>query len=260
MTPHSLRESSHIGSKHGNFYILLKAFIVTSVPAVRSAIVALLRHILAPGVLFQHDPDEITLWLESLPLTQRSADAKAPDGTPLTDEGDSVIAFLDDCVQRCVKTPYKYVEELQTVYSSVNGDTLAIGTRPETFPSPLLATVLEQLGAKLRGKLLTPSDALALFTFVHKLLVLLVGKTSDLDFISALVRKVGDLAEGATLFPTSPVMEAAIRREVALLASLMEQVRNPATPEDHPAAASVGEYVSELERLSEGELGGPLFL
>lgn len=232
---------------------MLKAYIVTAVPAVRSAIVALLRHILEPGVLFQHDPDEITLWLDSLPLTQRSADAKAPDGTPLTDEGDSVIAFLDDCVQRCVKTPYKYVEELQALYSAANGDASAIGTQPEAFPSPLLTTVLEQLGAKLRGKLLTPSDTLALFTFVRKLLVLLVGKTGDLGFVSVLVRKVSGLVEGATLFAESPVVEAAIRREVALLASLTEQLHNPVTPQDHRTAAAVKEYVTNLQSLSECE-------
>ncbi|RPD59503.1 hypothetical protein L227DRAFT_654118 [Lentinus tigrinus ALCF2SS1-6] len=252
-----LRESEHFtwsgksGSKHGNFYILLKAYIVTAVPAVRTAIVALLRHILAPGVLFQHDPDEITLWLDSLPLTQRSPDAKAPDGTPLMDEGDSVIAFLDDCVQRCVKTPYKYVEELQAAYSTIDGDASAIGTRPEAFPSPLLATVVEQLGAKLRGKLLTPSDALALFTYTRKLLVLLVGKTGDLGFISALVRRVSGLVEGQMLVAESQSVDAAIRREVTLLASSMEQLHSPITPEDRSTPAAVEKYVTTMQKLSE---------
>ncbi|KAI0687369.1 ribosome 60S biogenesis N-terminal-domain-containing protein, partial [Cerioporus squamosus] len=246
--------SGKSGSKHGNFYILLKAYIVTSVPAVRSAIVALLRHILAPGVLFQHDPDEITLWLDALPLTQRSPAAKAPDGTPLTDEGDSVISFLDDCVQRCVKTPYKYVEELQALYSTTttDGDASAIGARPEAFPSPLLATVIEQLGAKLRGRLLTPSDALALFTFVRKLVVLLVGKTSDLALISALVKRINGLVgDATTLFAERTIVEAALTREVALLASSSEQLLSPIAPKSLSSTPDAEEYVTALQELFE---------
>ncbi|RDX51579.1 hypothetical protein OH76DRAFT_1554958 [Lentinus brumalis] len=259
-----LRESEHFtwsgksGSKHGNFYILLKAYIVTSVPAVRTAIVALLRHILAPGVLFQHDPDEITLWLDSLPLTHRLPDAKAPDGTPLTDEGDSVITFLDDCVQRCVKTPYKYVEELQALYSTttIDADVSAIGTRPEAFPSPLLATVIEQLGAKLRGRLLTPSDALALVTFVRKLLVLLVGKTSDLALTSALVQKISSLLMNPTmLFSERTTVEAALTREMTILKSSLQQLQNPIKPKDRGGNPHFEEYMIGLQERLETATG-----
>ncbi|PIL36537.1 hypothetical protein GSI_00226 [Ganoderma sinense ZZ0214-1] len=259
-----LRESEHftwsgkLGSKHSNFHILLKAYVITPTPAIRTAIVVLLRHILAPGVLFQHDADEIALWLDSLPLTQRAAGAQAPDGAPLADEGDSVIPFLDDCVQRCVKTPYKYVEEMQAMYalSQLSGvdKSLSIGQRPDTFPSPLLATVVEQLGAKLRGKLLSPSDALALFSFMRKLLLHMASKSIDLALPQAFVTKIAMLVEDQ-LFPEFPVMKEAIDREVALLVSSMSQLRNPLAAPYEDTSPAVQVFLERVEQLPEPELG-----
>jgi nucleolar pre-ribosomal-associated protein 1 len=34
------------------------------------------------------------------------SDEEVHDGGPLVDEADAVISFFDDCVQRCLKTPY----------------------------------------------------------------------------------------------------------------------------------------------------------
>ncbi|KAI0333443.1 hypothetical protein GY45DRAFT_306027 [Cubamyces sp. BRFM 1775] len=259
-----LRESEHFtwsgksGSKHSNFYILLKAYVSTPVVAVRTAIVALLRHILSAGVLFQHDADEISLWLESLPLTRRAPDAHAPDGAALTDESDGVIAFLDDCVQRCVKTPYKYVEELQALYASASTEhdrASSIGERPEAYPSPLLATVLEQLSAKMKGKLLSPSDALALFAFTRKLLLRIASKSIGLALLSACVEKIAGLAEGLGLFSEYPTMAAAIRREVSLLRDQLEQLQDPREPMDLDTTPAVQEFLVRAEALDETSSG-----
>ncbi|KAI1792498.1 ribosome 60S biogenesis N-terminal-domain-containing protein [Ganoderma leucocontextum] len=259
-----LRENEHftwsgkLGSKHSNFHILLKAYVTTPTPAIRTAIVALLRHILAPGVLFQHDADEIALWLDSLPFTQRAAGAQAPDGAPLTDEGDSVIPFLDDCVQRCVKTPYKYVEEMQAMYASTRPSgpdvSLSIGQRPDTFPSPLLAAVVEQLGAKLKGKLLSPSDALALFSFMRKLLLRIVSKSADLALPQAFVAKIAMLVEDQ-FFPEFSAMKEAIDREVALLVSSMGQLRNPLAAPCQNTSPAVQAFLERVEQLPEPDSG-----
>ncbi|KAJ8490078.1 hypothetical protein ONZ51_g2525 [Trametes cubensis] len=255
-----LRESEHFtwsgksGSKHSNFYILLKAYVITPVAAVRIAIVALLRHILSAGVLFQHDSDEISLWLESLPLMRRASNALSPDGAALTDEGDGVIAFLDDCVQRCVKTPYKYVEELQALYSSASAEhdhASSIGERPEAYPSPLLATVLEQLSAKVKGKLLSPSDSLALFAFTRKLLLRIASKSIDLALLFACVEKLSALVESLKPFPEYPTMEAAIRREVSLLRDQVEQLRDPREPMELDTTPAVQEFLTRAETLDE---------
>ncbi len=167
-----------------------------------------------------------------------------------------MITFLDDCVQRCVKTPYKYVEELQALYSTttIDADVSAIGTRPEAFPSPLLATVIEQLGAKLRGRLLTPSDALALVTFVRKLLVLLVGKTSDLALTSALVQKISSLLMNPTmLFSERTTVEAALTREMTILKSSLQQLQNPIKPKDRGGDPHFEEYMIGLQERLESE-------
>ncbi|KAI0637561.1 ribosome 60S biogenesis N-terminal-domain-containing protein [Trametes polyzona] len=258
-----LRESEHFtwsgksGSKHSNFHIMLKAYTITPVQAVRTAIVALLRHILSAGVLFQHDADEIALWLDALPLTRRVAGAQSPDGAPLTDEGDGVISFLDDCVQRCVKTPYKYVEELQAIYSAAcqvpegQGHVSSIGERPEAFPSPLLATVLEQLGAKLRAKLLSASDALALFTFVRRLLLRTAGKSVDLHIQHACAEKLAGFVDGQVTFSEHPTMAAAIRREVSLLRDQLAQLQDPQEPMEQEPSGPVQEFLSQVEKLEE---------
>ncbi|KAI0640548.1 ribosome 60S biogenesis N-terminal-domain-containing protein [Trametes meyenii] len=256
-----LRESEYFtwsgksGSKHSNFHILLKAYAITPVPAVRTAIVALLRHILSAGVLFQHDADEIAIWLDSLPLTRRLPGAQAPDGAPLTNEGDGVITFLDDCVQRCVKTPYKYVEELQTLHASTHqtsdGAASSIGERPEAYPSPLLATVLEQFGAKLRGKHLSPSDALALFAYIRKLTLRIASKSVDLALPTAFSEKVFALVDGQGLFLQYPTMEAAIKREVVLFRDELEQLQNPQEPMDQDTTPAVQEFLSRVESLDE---------
>jgi nucleolar pre-ribosomal-associated protein 1 len=55
---------------------------------------------------FQEDPHESDLWLKALPAIRLLSDEEVHDGGPLVDEADAVISFFDDCVQRCLKTPY----------------------------------------------------------------------------------------------------------------------------------------------------------
>jgi len=116
----------------------------------------LLQHILSQTILFQEDVDEPSLWLSALPTTRRSTGSVSPDGALLTDEAESVITFLDDCVQRCMKTPYRYIEELQGVVKDDN----TANDHLDLYPSPLLMAVVEQLNAKIGAKLLSPSDVL----------------------------------------------------------------------------------------------------
>ncbi|KAH9929923.1 uncharacterized protein BXZ73DRAFT_101986 [Epithele typhae] len=136
-----LAESGSSGASL-NFHILLKAYIITPTPAVRAAIVALIRYIFAPGVLFRHDPDEIALWLEYLPRTRRAPGPQSRDGTP-----------------------YKYVEDLRQAAGAGS-----IGPCLDAVPSPLLATVVEQLGAKFGVQRLAPADAPVPFSFARKLI------------------------------------------------------------------------------------------
>ncbi|KAJ2930741.1 hypothetical protein H1R20_g6371, partial [Candolleomyces eurysporus] len=105
------------------------------------------------------------------------------DGTTLTDERLSVVAFLEDCVLRCLKTPYKYIEELESLAGDAAGEGRDVDSGA-SLPSPLLITLVEQLEAKLISQggskgssavLLTPSDVLAIASYLRALLFSLVG-------------------------------------------------------------------------------------
>jgi nucleolar pre-ribosomal-associated protein 1 len=160
--------------------------------------------------------DEVDAWLDALPRVMRRVrevkrlvDANADDGqdegegklvtvypesldgTPLMDERTSVVAFLEDCILRCIKTPYKYIEELEKIAAGSSSQIPAAGDQPFTassssdLPSPLLITMIEQLEAKLGSQAaaggsgtvhLTPSDVLAIAVYLRCLLFALVGK------------------------------------------------------------------------------------
>ncbi|WFD02540.1 hypothetical protein MOBT1_001224 [Malassezia obtusa] len=97
--------------------------------AVRARAAALLHTQLARTALFAHDASEIRAWLVALPR----AGAALP----------SVLQFLDECVQRALKTPYRYAERART---------LAAGARAgaeDAAPSALLVVAVEQASIRL---------------------------------------------------------------------------------------------------------------
>ncbi|KAF8665731.1 hypothetical protein AX16_000179 [Volvariella volvacea WC 439] len=202
------------GSSHSYLYVLLKAFTNARVRAIRVAVTDLLHHILGETILFQEDPDEVDLWLKSLSLLKRSEGAKSPDGSHLSNEEDSVLPFLDECVQRCMKTPYKYIEEL---YALQSGTQDVLQQHLSLYPSPLIMTVLEQLEAKVANSLLSPSDVLALASFARRLVLRLVGKQSDLALLRSYSTRIDDALASKKLFADHPCMTSAIRREVDML-------------------------------------------
>ncbi|KAI5885092.1 uncharacterized protein SCHCODRAFT_02753782 [Schizophyllum commune H4-8] len=132
--------SKPAGSAHTYFSLFLKGTRTATLSATRVALHDLTCHLLAKSVLFQDTPNEPALWLACLPAQAGELDA--------------VVSFLDDCVQRCLKTPYRYMDDLRALASADAADELT---------SPLLATVLEQAKHK------APTPALA--TFVRRLLL-----------------------------------------------------------------------------------------
>lgn len=208
-------------------HALLTLYIAS--PSSHSSSRALLTSLLGGSVLFSHDPSEFSLWLSALPTIKRSPGAKGmgSDGEEieLEDEGAAVLAFLDDCISRCLKTPYRYLEDLSSLCEE--------GTTPTATPSPLLATVLEQLAAKNLGA----SDALALFTFVRKLAFSLVGKSSVLC-----ARNVSAKARQC-LAKVDKRVRGACGREVDLLRSALDVLENSKLDaeiddDDHPVIQS----------------------
>jgi nucleolar pre-ribosomal-associated protein 1 len=219
-------------SPHSYLYILLHAYNTTDVLATRLAITSLLREILSDSILFQEDADEVCLWLDSLPTTRRAPGAEAPDGAMLTDEGSSVVDFLDDCVQRCLKTPYRYLEEKDALARSVLQNVTedeghrVLSDHHEVLCSPVLITVLDQLGAKIANNLLTPSDVLAITTFIRKLVFNLSSKQHNLVFLSAIIDRV-DVLVHPGLFPQYPTITTAIRGEMSILRFCLRRMQDP---------------------------------
>lgn len=137
-------------------HVLLSEYMSSDVGAIRSGIAAVIQKHLSTSLLFPHDPDEVQIWLSILPLTKRASDAHAADGTSLPDEGEIMVNLLDECIQRCLKTPYRYLEELDVLREAAEGQQQGIGDDAQGVCGPLLMTLLEQLSAKINGQHLAP--------------------------------------------------------------------------------------------------------
>lgn len=176
--------------------------------------------------MFQHDADEVYLWLECLSPIPRKTGTEAPDGAPLGDEGVAIVAFLDDCALRCSKTPYKYLEELCLLGRVADVQSNPVAERSQVYPSPLIMTVIEQLSAKVAGKLLAPSDALAIVSYVRKLVFKLAGKVQDLSFLFRITEQLERIFP-EDVFSQHPTVSKATRREVSILKTSLQGITRP---------------------------------
>ncbi|KII96154.1 hypothetical protein PLICRDRAFT_151289 [Plicaturopsis crispa FD-325 SS-3] len=243
--------SKMASSSHSYLYVLLKAYNVAENSAIRSALTSLLRHVLSESILFQDDPDEVQIWLDSILTIPRVPGTESPDGAPLTDEGDSVVVFLDDCVQRCIKTPYRYLEDIQSLARTDASDTDSntVRERRNVYPSPLLMTVVEQLNAKAASKLLTPSDVLALASFVRRLVFRLSTKQDGLQFVDAVAKKIDSSLHVDKLFPEHPTVTNAIRREVFILYACLQYPPKSAPSRPSHSDSAVDDFLAAVEQM-----------
>ncbi|KAG9316606.1 ribosome 60S biogenesis N-terminal-domain-containing protein [Chiua virens] len=216
-------------SSHTYFYVLLKTFCNSRVRALRTTVKELLQHVLSESVLFQEDPNEVETWLGALPFhfVRRGQGTEAPDGAPLTDEVESVVSFLDDCTQRCLKTPYRYMESMSTFIQS---------SKPENhrgeFASPLLMTVLEQVLAK--WSCLQPSKSTSGY---HSLLAIL----DQLD---------GSLAAGQP-FPDHPSICFGMRRELSIARACLRHFQGDCCQcaMQEPSEGTIATFLDRIEQM-----------
>lgn len=236
---------------HSPFRILLRTLVSSAIPAIRTALSSLLRHVLSQSILFQEDPHESDLWLKALPTIRPSNDEEVViDGGPLLDEVEAVITFLDDCVQRCLKTPYRYLEDVRSL-----AQTLTLNTATEQnysfeiYPSSLLMTIVEQLDAKVANKLLTPSQVLGITSFIRKLLFYLSSKQLDLQFLHAVVAKIDTILRPERLFEGFPIFSGAIRREVSMLHASLAFQRPSSNGFNIKSSTEVQAYLDRVEQM-----------
>lgn len=133
--------------------------------------------------MFDHDPSELGLWLEVLPRTRR-ADIKPSPTTIL--ERLQLLSFLDDCVRRCTKTPYRYLEDV-TAFMNDEG---RLTPEARELPSPLLFTVFEQLQAKLGGHHIAASAGQVILDYASLLILAFTRKIGNIELAFALARKL----------------------------------------------------------------------
>jgi len=216
-------------ASHSNLRILLQGYLETQTAAIRREIGLLLRHVMADDPLFQHDPDEIYLWLECIPLSVSRGGTKSPDGVELVDGGGAVIKFLDDCFLRCARTPYKYFEDLSAVVplppSSQNSTEHSVVKQPELFPSPVLMTLLEQLSVLVKNNP-SPSNIYSLSAFIRHLIFRLAQKTQSLWFIQAVAEKA-EIMFGDDVLASYPSIMKAVRREFRILRACLGGLGGP---------------------------------
>ncbi|KAK3825715.1 MAG: ribosome 60S biogenesis N-terminal-domain-containing protein, partial [Benniella sp.] len=149
---------------------LFSLFLTTAHPQIKSLTKRLISKLLGESILFQHDPSEPDLWVEALPVSNYGR----PD---LTSDQTAFLHFLDDCVARCLRTPYKYVDQSTAILSTLQ-DSMAIDpSQQQNFTqsfSPLLMTVLEQfqyIYAKDTSKDVACSIAIFLYRLLPSLVV-----------------------------------------------------------------------------------------
>ncbi|KZV73620.1 hypothetical protein PENSPDRAFT_627099 [Peniophora sp. CONT] len=227
--------SGKIGGR-SHLHTLLTLYTTTPTQALRTASESLLSKLLTESILFQHSSggDEVHAWLSALPTRGRAEGAVAADGTPLTDERTAVLVFLDDCVQRCLKTSYKYMDELAAMLTSGDGDEdgPSAGEGEDERLSPLFATVLEQLRAKITGALLSPSDMLALASFARRLVYSLAAQGRNLHTLARIGARIESVFEdGAVVDGTA--LGVAMKREAKMTARCAELVGRARSADDN---------------------------
>jgi hypothetical protein len=201
-----------------------------------SAVSSLLTSILRPTLLFQHDPTELGLWLDALPVGIRAPGTESPDDAPLKDEKSPVLAFFEECLMRCGRTPHRYLEELDTIFArnsssiSTSDSAVEITVQQEgnTVPriSPVMVVCLEQLAAKVKCSLLEASDILAIVTFIRKVIVAVIGKQSSPELCSVFISRLEKILGQVGVAPEYPVMTAAWKSECLLLKACVSQCRS----------------------------------
>lgn len=221
--------------------------------ALRATLKGLLQHVLSESVLFQEDPNEVEIWFSALPLhfVRRGHGTEAPCGAPLTDEVDAIVSFLDDCAQRCLKTPYRYMEAMTALVQS-STPTPDIH-RGELFASPLLMTVLEQVIAKVSGRLMTPSDTLAVFSFVRRLLVMLAAKQDDSAYHNFLVilDQLDSSVTAGQPFPDHPSICFGMRRELSIARACLRHLRDDSCRRaiEGPSDKTITTFLDRIEQV-----------
>jgi hypothetical protein len=144
----------------------------------------LLHKLLRPSILFEHDHGEVEIWLSGLPNLSTLKDPS--QRAWLVVQQIHLLSFLDECARRCMKTPYRYIEETLTLLPNYFDPTV----RPYELVSPLFMTVLEQLRAKINGQLIATEAAGVILAYLGRVIVGMAGKFKDGKWLEEVVHRL----------------------------------------------------------------------
>ncbi|GBC41626.2 ribosome 60S biogenesis N-terminal-domain-containing protein [Rhizophagus irregularis DAOM 181602=DAOM 197198] len=104
-----------INPEFNHLRTLLKIYLTTSYTQIRSITQHILEQLLSNSIIFQHDPDEVSIWLDSLPrIFPENIDVEKFNGQAV------VLQFLDSCFTSFLKDPNSYIDNLNQVVNNVN--------------------------------------------------------------------------------------------------------------------------------------------
>lgn len=142
---------------------------------------SLLDRLLLQSIMFEHDHGELGIWLSALPSLSAGADLS--QRAFLTVQQVLLLSFLDECVRRCMKTPYRYIEDSLAMMP----DYFTPTTRPFELISPLMMTMVEQLRAKINGQHIATEAAGVVLAYLRRVILGLAGKMKDGKWLEQLV-------------------------------------------------------------------------
>jgi len=157
---------------------------------------------------------------------------------------------------RFLNAPHKYSGEMHVLAHQRNNDEGQVDEEEDeddrgsdSYPSPLLMTVIEQLSIKVANGSLSPSDVLAIVSYVRKLLCGLSSEVRQLQLLQLVAGKVDEALNLDRLFPQYESMTAAIRREVDMLQFHMKCPRASDISTLHGSEAAIDNFFIRIEQL-----------
>ncbi|KAG0220462.1 ribosome 60S biogenesis N-terminal-domain-containing protein [Mortierella sp. GBAus27b] len=185
-----------------HLFKLFSLYLTTAHPQIKTLTRRLISKLLGESILFQHDPSESYLWVEAVPVSNYGR-------SDLTPEQTAFLHFLDDCVARCLRTPYKYVDQSSAILSTLQDSVAAGNSEPRDIHervswiiatsqqqdmtqsfSPLLMTVLEQFPFAY-AKDTSKDVARSIAAFLYRLLPALVSNQNrTIDLVNGCLAKI----------------------------------------------------------------------
>ncbi len=222
--------------------MLLTLFVTTPLNQVKQACEDLLRSILATSSFFEHHPSEVEAWLASLP----QSDAQSTQSEEQVERGrvvaphhpsaeqSLVISFLDECMLRCAKTPYRYIEAARQFQqehgnknSSSGSDRNSTGASSSTdlLSSPWLMAVFEQFTIRVEKGLFVATDGVvdALMAFFVRFLPVLCAYSRQTSAVEAMAIKIADVIEGNPTYSSATFLTTTLLRKLRSIGTAPER-------------------------------------